>query len=60
MRTIFYLFKPVLTANKIFSDNTEKTKSEKKKDKGDIDSFYGTFTNAVQALVLKGLVSCHG
>jgi len=57
MRTIFYLFKPVLTANKIFSDNTEKTKSEKKKDKGDIDSFYGTFTNAVQALVLKGLVS---
>ena len=57
MRTIFYLFKPILTANNIFSDNNEKTKSEKLKDNGDIDSFYSTFTNAVQALVLKGLIS---
>jgi hypothetical protein len=57
MRTIFYLMKPTLTANKIFTDNTEKTKKEKEKDAADIDSFYGNFTNAVQALVLQGLIS---
>ena len=57
MRTIFYLMKPTLTANKIFTDDTEKTKKQKKKDAGDIDSFYGNFTNAVQALVLDGLIS---
>lgn len=57
MRTIFYLFKPTLTANKIFTDDTEKTKKEKEKDEGDIDSFYGNFTRAVQDLVLDGLIS---
>ena len=31
MRTIFYLMKPTLTANKIFTDNTEKTKKEVQK-----------------------------
>lgn len=57
MRTIFYLFKPALTVNKIFTDNTEKTKKEKSQDEGDIDSFYGNFTRAVQTLVLEGLIS---
>lgn len=57
MRTIFYLFKPTLTANNIFTDNTEKTKKQKQKDEADIDSFYGNFTKAVQDLVLDGLIS---
>jgi len=57
MRTIFYLFKPTLTANNIFTDNPEKTKKQKKKEEGDIDSFYGNFTKAVQNLVLDGLIS---
>ena len=57
MRTIFYFLKPILTGNKIFTDNTEKTKKEKEEDENDIDSFYGNFTNAVQKLVLAGLIS---
>ncbi|MCA9775172.1 MAG: hypothetical protein KC800_00590 [Candidatus Eremiobacteraeota bacterium] len=57
MRTIFYLMKPTLTANKIFTDDAEKTKKQKAKDEGDIDSFYGNFTKAVQTLVLDGLIS---
>lgn len=57
MRTIFYLFKPTLTNSGIFTDDSEKTKKQKKKDDGDIDSFYGNFTRAVQKLVLEGLIS---
>jgi hypothetical protein len=57
MRTIFYLMKPPLTANGIFTDDSEKTKKQKKSDDGDIDSFYGNFSKAVQKMVLAGLIS---
>ena len=57
IRTIFYVLKPILTANRIFTDNTEKTKKGKEKDDNDIASFYGNFSKAFQDMVIAGIVS---